>query len=578
MRVQAVVVFALGLLSTPVWAVDYIVTRTDDPVIGAPALELCLPSGGCSLRQAVLAANRRAGADRIVLRKNTYALTQATQSSSVDGKTGPLWVTDALTVVGVSSALTRIRWTATHVPHAHQVFVTAVDIPLSLETLTVADGRGTYGGCIKAYGDLTITGVVIEGCRGERGGAAELSSIVFSMRNSTLRNNEVTGSGGALRMSGATTIIADGAQLIDNTALGNGGAIAGVGAFSVSPSAPAVWRNEGASSVFSGNSAGGNGGAISATGYFSMNLFVFPAGGPAIMFEDNVAAGSGGAVYVDPGSYPTIWNQLTLEGARLEGNAATAGGAIASRGELTIIGSAFTGNAAQGTTTATGRGGALLLDFASATRVGKTSIQQSSFNNNYSRGNGGAIASDCQMLNLRDVSLNANATYAGNGSAIAASGNTALMHVTTANHNVPGMQLQSTLAKVYHTACGSQPFVLANSLIAGADNCYAISAGSFSSSGGNQYGTQAGGCYILAGLDQWQPDSAVFGLSLGDFGGAQQVLGWNADGATRPQVGFGVGAYCSTSDIRGLPRNDGACDAGAFEQQPVGAGLAPARL
>ncbi len=156
---------------------------------------------------------------------------------------------------------------------------------------------------------------------------------------------------------------------------------------------------------------------------------------------------------------------------------------------------------------------------------------------------------------LRDVSMESNATYVGVGSAIAASGNTFLVHTTTSGHNVPNTTPQGTLAKLHNTGCSQQPFTLANSLIAGADSCYAIGTCSFSSNGGNQYGLQAGGYFIFAGLDQWQPDASVFGLSAGAFGSTRQVLGWNSDGAIHPQVGFDVSAYCSSEDARGFPRN-----------------------
>lgn len=90
-------------------------------------------------------------------------------------------------------------------------------------------------------------------------------------------------------------------------------------------------------------------------------------------------------------------------------------------------------------------------------------------------------------------------------------------------------------------------------------------SGSFSSGGGNFYSASAPGCNFIAGLD-FSHSPAALAVNPGTFGGEQTVLGWDNDGLTRPQVNAGQPAYCSSEDVRGLPRSD-ACDAGAFEQQ-----------
>lgn len=566
MRVQALLFVAVGVLSSANHAADFTVTRSDDPAVSAGFSGPCPVFQGCSLRQAVLMANARAGADRILLDRKTYSLTQTTMSSTIDGRTGPLWVTDSLSIVGASSALTRVRWNASH--HLHQVFVTAN--LLNLEALSVADGRGEYGGCIRAQSDLNLRAVVVEGCRAINGGAIRLNLVtlaapaVLTLRTATLRNNLASGYGGALEMSGATTIIADGAQILGNTANSGGGAISINGSVGFSSTDPVVWRNDGAESQIADNSAGGNGGAILISSNYRLNMFVFPASGPQIVFARNVAVGNGGAISV--GNYSGSGPRLSLEGVRFDDNAAAAGGAIAARGGLFIISSEFNRNVAQNA-----GGGALQLDLGTSGNLGSNDIRQTSFNQNRAISNGGAINNDCQGLNLRDVSLYNNSVGSGDGAAIASSGNTFLAHVSTDAHSLaptPTAPLtKSALLKTFHTFCGGQPFGLANSLIAGNDRCYSPTYGTFSSNGGNQYGPGSGGCYLLAGLDQFQANPSVFALSWNTFGGVRKVLGWTNDGLPRPQVNFGQPVYCSTQDVRGLPRNDGACDAGAFEQQ-----------
>jgi hypothetical protein len=91
-------------------------------------------------------------------------------------------------------------------------------------------------------------------------------------------------------------------------------------------------------------------------------------------------------------------------------------------------------------------------------------------------------------------------------------------------------------------------------------------AGEISSGGGNQLGASASNCPSLAAVDQRQSSDAVLALSWGAYGGAFKVLGWPAT-ALPPQRNFGLG-YCGATDVRGFPRADGLCDAGAFEAQP----------
>ena len=147
---------------------------------------------------------------------------------------------------------------------------------------------------------------------------------------------------------------------------------------------------------------------------------------------------------------------------------------------------------------------------------------------------------------------------------ISSTGYTNFIHVSTDGHGHPIMG-PASLHLTHHTACPGSGFTIANSVIGGTDNCYG-QHGIIMSNGGNQFSSYAGGCYFQAGLDAYG-SSASFALSVGTFGGDKSVLGWTNDGINRPQVNFGQPSLCSITDVRGLPRNVGACDAGAFEQQ-----------
>lgn len=563
------IIFTLSLLVLSVavpnsaTAADIVVKRSDDPAIPANFNYRCDAMLGCSLRQAVLIANNRPGADQILLGKKTYTLTQTTSSTTVDGFKGPLFVDDALTVKGVDTSLSRIRWNAGfQQPHTHQVFLNAAN--LDLESLTVSDGRGESGGCINARDDLTLRHVVIENCRATSGGAIRLNVItrdhpaLFSIYSSILRNNTAS-YGGAIAASGGTTIISDSSQIVGNTANIRGGALALDSELMFSSNDPLNWYNNGGESLIADNTSGGDGGAIS-VGARTRLVVANLLGG--IAFERNVASGNGGAVAFS--STSNEWPKAHFQGVRFDDNAATNGGAISARdGGLLIESSDFNRNQA-----VSGRGGALQIEKISSSVGAETSIRESAFNQNLSASLGGAISNQCQVLWVRNASMYNNSTAAGDGTAVASSGNTKLIHVTTNGHNSVGSPtLKATLYKTFSTLCGVQPFQLANSIVGGADSCYSPIVGVITSAGGNQFGPQAGGCTILSGVDHWNTDPSVFGLSLGGFGTTREVLGWDNDGVVRPQVNFGVAANCDVQDVLGRLRSDGACDAGAFEQQ-----------
>jgi len=575
MRTKLALLLALSAVATPALAVDYIVTRTDDPALNSLSLTPCLPSGGCSLRQAVLATNKNPGADRILLSKKIYSLSLSASSSVIDGKTGPLWVTGDLQIVGAGAALTRVRWLAGLPAHTNALInqspasASAAAPQLGLLSLTLSDGRGSSGGCVQSTGSaLELRDSVIENCKATYGGAIHLHTPSLTMTRAILRGNQASISGGAIRFGLSSMVTASGVELVNNTALQDGGALFAAGnqtpIYGVNNSINVTWANQGAT-LFADNSAGRNGGAIALIGLAHFNAHSLAAEGLRMVLERNVAGARGGAIDLSA-PYPTEFTTLRLDlrNARLSNNAAANGGAIASKGWIYIYSSEFVSNAAQA-----GNGGAITLDYASASFPGAAFITGSSFNQNTASTHGGAIASACQELSLSHSSLYAN-TAQTEGEAIAASGLTALRHITTDGHGPSNFSGPSTLYKSYNTACGAQAFVLTNSLIAGQDSCFAPSAGTIASNGGNQFGPGAGGCFQMAGLDQGHSSASVFGLSLGTFGGVKNVLGWNNDGLSRPQRNFAQSLYCTagTVDVRGLPRNDGACDAGAFEQQP----------
>jgi hypothetical protein len=568
--------FLLSILAAPALARQYVVTRADDPDPSANCIGI---NCGLSLRQAVLAANKHSGPDVIVLGREVYELTRTTSATTPDGKSGPLLVTDTLEVVGDSAARTRIRWSAalhSHLQHHHQVWYANTDGgSLALEKLTVSHGRGSSGGCILRTGQgyLALQDVVVESCAGQWGGAIyqrglSVGAYTLSLKNTELRNNQAEFSGGAISISQSATIIADGARMIDNTALRHGGAFFGATYLTTILSYPIdiVWRSEGAGTLFEGNVAGMDGGAMAFATPGSANIFAV-AGSPLLRFENNVAGGIGGAVSAVRGSLngspPPVSTRLIVERASMELNSAPKGGAVALAGTgALIVRSYFKWNAAL-----SGNGGAVFADYSPAapSEAVDVEIRQSSFNQNGASSFGGALANECQRFNVRDSAFYANS--ASQGEAISATGSTFMAHISTNGHGAIEGNGPAAIHKRYHTLCGTQSFSLVNSIVSGVDRCVS-QFGAITSLGGNAYGQYGSSCGLSGSLDQ-TGNSGAYHLMLATFGGDYEVLGWNSnDGQVRPQINFGQGAYCSATDIRGLPRSDGACDSGAFEQQP----------
>jgi CSLREA domain-containing protein len=570
----------LSLAAGPSVAADFVVTRTDDPVPDAVTPLNCRAGGDCSLREAVLAANKRSGPDRILLGRGVHELTRATTSTTPDGLSGPLRVTDALEVVGEGTGLTRVRWRAgttpphSFLPHKHALWWAEGEFGLTLRQLTLSDGRGNEGGCIlRRYGDLVLQDAVVERCIGVLGGAINFHGLymtdsslwpVLSLRNTVLRQNQAD-YGGALFLRQTATVIGDGAQLLANTALVQGGAVNATLSEStlMSYALQLVWRSEGAGTLVADNTSAGDGGGFALSGPGYANLFS-TAGAQPLRIERNLAAGAGGGISMQRRKVasPLVGTSagLTLEISRLTDNAAASGGGLSLRGVRAVVRAvSFERNQAT-----TGAGGAVSTDYApESSDQNLLSIGGSTFNQNSAATRGGALFNQCQVLSASDSSFSANSSV-GQGEVVSSTGNTTLIHVTTDGHGQP-TQGPSSLHQSFHTACTAPSFQVANSIIGGTDNCYA-QYGTISSAGGNQFSNYAGGCWFLAGQDAYGT-AATFGLSLGTFGGSLNVLGWNSDGASRPQVDFGRSPYCTPTDIRGLPRSDGACDAGAFEQQ-----------
>lgn len=170
---------ALGA-AAPLVAADLVVTRYDDPTPG-----LCAPAD-CSLREAVIAANQDAAADRILLSAGTYTLTRT--GNQEDGAlVGDLDLLADVEILGVAANLTVV-----HSSTGDRVFdvPSGVRLAVRFADLAITFGSALQGAAIRAV----RTDLAIERCEvtGNFAGSA-LSVTLFgtlALRDSTIAVNQ----------------------------------------------------------------------------------------------------------------------------------------------------------------------------------------------------------------------------------------------------------------------------------------------------------------------------------------------------------------------------------------------------
>lgn len=544
-------------------AATFTVTRTDDPSPGdCTALD-------CSLREAVLAAELTAAADSVVLGVGTYALTRvAPEGSTPTGKDGPLRVKTPLTLTGAGATRTRIRWDTT-TPHAHPVLTFGLgvgSIQMTITAVTVSHGRGSSGGCIRASSPRDAANLIVldrttlESCEAFYGGALSLHFTDLSLRGARIRDNVAAHHGGGIYIIGDADIDSQKSEISGNSAGWHGGAVALDGEPMYQFYTNVIWADDG-SSVVRDNHAGQIGGAISLWNASTLDLSTIDSAhaGQLMTISNNTSAVTGGAIYL--GNFGVHAGDINrLRRLRINDNESIGdGGAVYAKGGLQIADVELARNR-----TTTGVGGGIALAGAEPfSRV----IERVSLRDNLAiGGGGGAIAAGCQQLEVRNSAIFGNQAGSGRGQAIETAGSTTLRHVTVSG-NVGSSSASPAIRKLQDASCSSTAATTlryANSLIV--DACESTVASQMISDGGNQFGPNAAACPALSNYDRRQSQSSVFRLSIGTFGGDFEVLGWLNDLATRPQRDFGQQNFCTPDDIRGMPRVDGKCDAGAFEQ------------
>lgn len=215
-------------------------TTLDTPDV-QPANGICAdPSGKCSLRAAIMAANLVKSADTIILPAGVYQLTRAGRD---DGAVvGDLDILDDLTIQGAGSGVTIVDGNgAVTGDRVFQMLSGAHNVTLSGITIrngiSISSTIGTIGGggiLMEGAGHLILSDVILDSNTALNGGGlyANLSDLGGSveMDHSTVHANKVIGSGvGAgggvyayLPASSSALNVQD-SQVYSNTTDGTGG-------------------------------------------------------------------------------------------------------------------------------------------------------------------------------------------------------------------------------------------------------------------------------------------------------------------------------------------------------------------
>ncbi len=548
LALAAVTLAALGGAATAN-AASFTVTTTTDSRDGACTATLC------SLRDAVVAADKAGGSSTITLPAGTFKLTRASSGNPGEPGRGDLDIdNDAkVTIHGAGAASTTVDANQTD-----RAFAVEDGAGLSLSDLTIANGQpqteagpqcGNCGGGIWSEGALATSHVTITASNGDLAGGAIFSgddkTSTLSVKDSTFTfdSSEL---GGALATGPSELSKITGSTFTSNVAFLQGGALQNEnGALSID------------SSTFSGNVSGQSGGAIEELADNS------PLTVTNSSFRNNSSTSVAGVIE-DVNS-----SNLTLTNSRFVGNTAESSGVldvIAADGTVTLNGDEFDHNNAEQ------QGAIAVFQLKSLTAT------DSSFIGNHG-GFGAALAMSAGTLSLTNVTMTHNSSPTIGGAVLFNTAGTlpvSLTNVTIADNSAaPGGGGGITDASQMAIRSGATGVL--NTIIA--DN-----------TGGDcgVWDATSASAPVPAGVDHGfnlDSDGTCFkGDAKTDKVGVDPLLGAPADNGGSvftdalmpgsPAIDGGTNAGCPATDARGITRPQGAsCDIGAYEFAAAGLAL-----
>jgi CSLREA domain-containing protein len=308
--------------------------------------------GDCSLREAIQAANTDSAVDACPAGSNVITDTITfsasgtyTLSNQLDVIAGGPLVIDGGEAITISGE------------HSARIFSIDNGADLTLENLTVTDGKADNGGGIFNSGLLTMKHSTLSNGQADIGGGIYNSGFL-TMRDSALSSSSAwgyyTGAGGGIYNTGALTITSS-ALSSNHSFYHAGGGIYNLGQMVMS------------FSELTGNGAHNQGGGISNSGTLIINnstisgnsVFYYGGGiyNAGIASLNNSTLNANQALY-GGGIYNHSDGAMTITNSTLSGNDGTNdGGGINNQGALTLASSTLSGNTA-------GFGGGIYGDFA----------------------------------------------------------------------------------------------------------------------------------------------------------------------------------------------------------------------
>jgi uncharacterized repeat protein (TIGR01451 family)/CSLREA domain-containing protein len=588
-----VVALAFGVLGVPA-------ARAAGLVVNSTADTTMAGDGECTLREGILNANADAdttggdcaagsGADTITFSINGTIGLQS-RLPNIEGE---------LTISGPSAAnLTISGSNAVSV-----LFVLGTGV-VSLDKLTVANGRGIQGAAVQNFGLLRIsnsafTGNIVTGA----GGAIYHRGADMTIANSTFSVNSASKGGGIYSQppNQASRLQISGGTFAGNSADQGGG----ISMFGGTLELTASFTNNSASqgggvyaqgtaaivtgSSFAGNSATSSGGAIYFKGPQNLEVDI-------TTFDGNTASTAGAGIFNQDGTltiqYDTftnntvsggngagIWSAggtLDISNSAFSGNSASSGGALNAANSLTLSNSTFSNNQVSNTGGAIAAGNQTTIDTSTfsgnsaASNGGGLSmvtgatvlVRNSTFNANSSPGNGGGLINEGGALTLVNSTIANNTASYGGGIENRSGGSLTVIHST-----LSGNGATSSGAGIDNVPGGATA-TLRNTIIAGgAKNCYGTIA-----DGGNNVddGTSCGLSTANGSKPNTNPRLSTTGLQIN--GGTTTTIALQTSSAAVNIVPLGSctdqSGAALTTDQRGAGRPYGpACDAGAYELQ-----------
>lgn len=206
----------LTLLTQPLWATTFTVTKTTDSLDGKCDQD-------CSLREAISAANTLAGKDIIVLPGTGVAYQISLTGNSENGnRSADLDIKDDLQVQVTGTLPVEVRGN-----NQDRVFHVLPKAHVSVENLTITGGVAPsnfpFGGGVFNTGELSLKNCTVTGNTASQGGGGLMNQGKLLLEASTIQNNATIGDGGGINNDVGGSLTVTNSSVTGNQARSGGG-------------------------------------------------------------------------------------------------------------------------------------------------------------------------------------------------------------------------------------------------------------------------------------------------------------------------------------------------------------------